>query len=239
MKTKTIPAIGAGIILNLIPALILTAGAQQIDIPGIFNTGVDDSGNLLAAGSVDPNWTITSSPVSSTPIAALVVSPLNKGWEANTASSQWINATGVGNDVEPAGLYIYTLTFSLAGYDPSTASILAEWVSDNNSEIYLNGADTGISNNTNGFKPFKLFSLTSGFVDGENTLQFYVNQIPQGPGGGSDPEGLQVDVLNASAQAVPEPATATLALAALSMFGGIRILSNKAARRAMANATPR
>jgi hypothetical protein len=232
MKRKLILSVGAGLILNLIPALALTASAQ-VTIPGLFNTGVDDSGNLLSAGQTDPNWTITSSPVSSGAIPALVCSDLNKSWVANTTSSQWINATGDGNDLEPGGLYIYTLTFSLTGFDPSTASILGKWASDNNSDVYLNGVDTGISNSTNGFSPFKLFEITSGFVEGENELQFYVNQIPPGPKGDADPEGLQVNFIDASAEAVPEPAAITLLLIGLSMLG-IRILNHKDGKRAKA-----
>jgi hypothetical protein len=217
MKTKIILSIGAGFILAL-------TGNAQINIPGVFSTGVDDSGNLLSAGAADPYWTISSSPDGAVP--AFVTASRNKSWVANTSSSQWINATGLGDEIEPTGLYIYTLTFSLNGFDPSTAQITGEWASDNQSEIFLNGSNTSFANGgTNGFKSLAPFSITSDFVTGENELQFYVTQIP--PTGKMDPEGLQVDIFSATADPVPEPVT--LSLFALSMLG-IYVIKKRTAR---------
>lgn len=207
MKTKVFLSLGASFILSL-------TGNAQINIPDVFSTGVDNSGNLLSAGETDPHWTISSSPDGAVP--AIVTADRNKSWVANTGSSEWINATGIGTGIEPTGLYVYTLTFSLSGFDPSTAQITGEWASDNQSEIFLNGINTGFANDgTNGFKSLAPFSLTSDFVAGENELQFYVTQIP--PSGVNDPEGLQVDILNAIADPVPEPVT--LSLLALSTAG--------------------
>lgn len=206
MKTKIIVSIGACFILAL-------TGDAQINIPGVFSTGVDDSGSLLSAGETDPHWTISSSPDGAVP--AIVTANLNKRWIANTGSSEWINATGLGDDTEPVGIYVYTLTFSLNGFDPSTAQIAGQWASDNQGEIFLNGINTGISNGTNGFESFAPFSLTSDFVAGENELQFYVTQLA--PSGKEDPEGLQADIFSATADPVPEPAT--LSLVALSVLG--------------------
>jgi len=203
---KIISVMGACLILALM-------GNAQTSIPGVFSTGVDDSGNLLSAGQTDPHWTISSSPDGAMP--ALVTASLNRNWIANTASSQWINATGLGDGTEPAGTYIYTLMFSLKGLNPSTAQIMGEWASDNQSEIFLNGINTGISNGTNGFASFALFSTADDFVSGENELQFYVTQDP--PSGKEDPEGLQVNIFSATATPVPEPALSSLF--ALSMLG--------------------
>ncbi len=207
MKTKILLSAGAFFILVL-------TGNAQINIPGVFSTGVDDSGNLLPTGETDPHWTISSSPDGTVP--ALVTADRNKSWVANTSSSEWINATGDGAGIEPTGLYIYTLTFSLNGFDPATAQITGEWASDNQSEIILNGINTSFANDgTNGFKSLTPFSITSDFVAGENELQIYVTQIP--PTGKNDPEGLQVDILSAIADPVPEPAM--LSLFAVSILG--------------------
>ena len=191
------------IILSLGACFILAlTGNAQTTIPGVFSTGVDDSGNLLAAGQTDPSWTISSSPLGA--VSALAVTSLNKNWVANTASSEWINANGIGQGPAPAGLYIYTLTFSLNGFDPSSAQITGQWASDNESEIYLNGIDTGFSNSSDEFGALDPFSITGDFVAGENQLQFYVTQ---NAGDGTNPEGLQVNIISATAEPVPEPST--------------------------------
>lgn len=193
--------------------ILALTGNAQTSIPGVFSTGVDDSENLLSAGQPDPHWTLSSSPIGAVP--ALVTASLNRNWVQNTSSSEWINVTGLGDGTEPAGLYIYTLVFSLNGFEPSTAQITGEWASDNQSEIFLNGINTGVSNGTEGFASLAPFSITSGFEPGENELQFEVTQDP--PSGKEDPEGLQVNVFSATADAVPEPTT--LSLFALSMLG--------------------
>ncbi|HEV2456643.1 MAG TPA: PEP-CTERM sorting domain-containing protein [Verrucomicrobiae bacterium] len=201
--------------------ILALTGNAQTSIPGVFSTGVDDSGNLLSAGQTDPYWTISSSPLGA--VSALAVTSLDKNWVANTASSEWINANGMGQGPAPAGLYIYTLTFSLNGLAPSTAQITGEWASDNSSEIFLNGINTGFSDTSTGFKAFGPFSITNDFVAGENELQFYVTQDPDAPGGSGkgNPEGLQVNIFSATAEPVPEPTT--LSLFALSMLGYISI----------------
>jgi hypothetical protein len=178
----------------------------QINLTNVFSTGVNNSGDVLSSGQTDLHWTITSSPIGAT--SALAASP-EHDWTANTSSSGWINATGVGEteDIEPAGIYIYTLTFSLSGFNPSTATISGEWASDNASEIFLNGVDTGFSNPADEFGALDSFSLTNDFVSGENELQFYVTQDS---GDGINPEGLQVNILSATAEPVPEPSIFSL-----------------------------
>ena len=177
-------------------------GVLYTSIPGVFSTGVDDSGSLLSVGSIDPHWSIVASPVGSS--APKVTDPFYM-WLGNTPSSEWINGGGSSNYSPPAGVYDFTLTFSLAGFDPSTAQISGQWASDNESDIYLNGLDTGISNSGIapwGFSNFTSFTLTDGFVAGENTLTFAVTQDPDNVQ--VNPTGLQVDILSAVA-AVPEP----------------------------------
>lgn len=180
-----------------------------VTVPGVFSTGVDDSGNLLAAGQTDPHWTIASSPTG--PIPALAVANPN-GRATTTPTSGLINATGQLQDIEPVGLYIYTLTFSLSGFDPSSAQISGEWASANASQIYLNGISTGYSNPAGGLRLLDPFSITTGFVSGENELQLYVTQPPTP---GPEPDGLQVAIFSATADPVPEPGTITLTLTLL------------------------
>lgn len=79
--------------------------------------------------------------------------------------------------------------------------------------------DTGFLNTDQGFRAFGQFSITNDFLAGENELQFYVTQNPDAPNGSGkgNPEGLQVNILSATAQPVPEPAI--LSLLTLSLLG--------------------
>jgi hypothetical protein len=195
----------------------------QSTLTDVFSTGVDSSGNVLSAGQLDPHYTITSSPIGAVP--ALAVSPIPE-WAANTPTSGWVNATGDANGIEPPGTYVYTLLFSLTGLDPSTAQIAGQWTSDNSAEIFLNGVDTGFSVATNGFGVLIPFSITSGFVSGQNKLQFFVTQDPLSGDAILNPEGLQVDISSATAMPVPEPAAISLlGLSGFLLLG--RFLKNK------------
>ena len=190
----------------------------QGTLPGVYSTGVDASGNVLPAGQTDPHYTITSSPLGATSATTVAFMPVE--WAANTASSGWINATGSGNDIEALGNYTYTLSFSMNGFDLSTAEISGEWTSDNESEIFFNGVDTGFFSGTNGFGAFSPFSITNGFVSGQNQLQFVVTQ--EGGSGPINPEGLQVNITSATASPVPEPATFSLLGLAGLLLGKLR-----------------
>jgi len=75
--------------------------------------------------------------------------------------------------------------------------------SDNLVQILLNGADTGMG--ASDFDHFTGFQITSGFVQGINTLDFVVTNIDCGPAC-VNPTGLRVEY---SVAEVPEPATFT------------------------------
>ncbi len=183
---------------------INAVAATYTTIPGVFSTGVDSAGTVLPVGTTDPHWTITSSPAGAAPALATTV---NFMWMGNGASSAWINASGAGDDNAPAGTYVYTLVFSLAGFDPTTAVISGQWTSDNGSTIYLNGVNTGITHSLPWeFTRFDPFQLNSGFIAGMNTLSFAVDQQDAT---GINPEGLQVDITSALA-VVPEPGSPAL-----------------------------
>jgi hypothetical protein len=176
------------------------------NIPGVFSTGVDNFGALLPVGTVDPHYTIAASPFGS--IFARTTTT-HHDWIANTASSRWINVTASGTDIAVPGIYEYTLTFSLVGFDHTSAAINGTWASDNDSKIFLNGVDTFLSNPISQFGALVPFTLNSGFVAGINELRFVVNNLPSSPSDTSSPTGLQVNVLDTFVQ-VPEPASFTL-----------------------------
>ncbi len=201
-------------------ALLLPGGAFADPIT-IFNTGLDSSSALLAPGSVDPHWTITfSSGIFPGPDAFVPDDdsgfPFSPGfWFDNGPASQWIapaldEELGVDMEYGFDALYIYSATFDLTGFIPSTASLSGLWASDNQTLlILLNMSDTGIPPNCADsiadltcFSMFHPFSITSGFVDGVNTLDFVVLN-------GFGPSGLRVEI-EGTASPVPEPASLIL-----------------------------
>src|SRR6185503_20922978 len=105
-------------------AIATTATADPI--PGLFNTGVNTNGALLAAGAVDPHYRLVQSADAAFlgPDARVV----NEGfpippWLANGPGSKWIApqaAQGTGNQ---PGDYKYRITFDLSSLDQFTAVI--------------------------------------------------------------------------------------------------------------------
>jgi hypothetical protein len=126
----------------------LSAGAAlagtATSVSGLYYSGVNNSGGLLAGGTTDPHWSVTyastnggSSANAAYEGAAYVVSASNvsgSSWASNTSSAQWITAPGAtnssggnkntGGDYLPGtgtgvgsneGIYYYTLSFTVNG----------------------------------------------------------------------------------------------------------------------------
>ncbi|MHB8861487.1 MAG: hypothetical protein ACYC6N_03715 [Pirellulaceae bacterium] len=123
------------------------------------------------------------------------------------SNSQWINRTRVGTDNLLAGWYHYQTTFDLTDFVLSTVRIDGSWATDNQSQIWLNGAYTDVSKGLRGFEQMADFSLTSGFISGMNTLEFRVYNDPGSPAGNNS-TGLQVQIVSA-AGVVPTPSALT------------------------------
>lgn len=153
----------------------------------------------------------------------------------NTTYSQsrldWIADEADGS--QPGGVgnwtfFVFRQTFDLAGYKPGTANLTFRWAADDSGEIV---ADRGswipaFSLNGGAFTTYPgstpdhriptygfcdWISLTSGFVEGINTIDFYV----QG-NGMTDGFGLQVQSF--TADAVPGPAGFVLCIS-MGMIG--------------------
>jgi hypothetical protein len=202
-------------------ACFMAAGPVQADnIPSLFNTGVDSSGNPLADGTIgDPHYTLISVPAGSTTDIRVRTSaggfPIPP-YLGDDSLSAWI---GPNNDAQvdgPVGQYDYHTTFDLTGLLPGTASISGVWATDNEGvDILINGVSTGNTIGTIGnpqfssFDSFHSFSITSGFQPGLNTLDFLVFN----DGG---PTALRVE-MTGSANVIPEPAT--LSLLSIGAFG--------------------
>jgi hypothetical protein len=192
-------------------------------ITTLFNTGVDSTGTPLPHGTVgDSHYSLISVPSGSTSATRIITSaggfPIGPYIGDNTLSA-WI---GPNNDDDlngPVGAYTYRTTFDLTGFNPSTASIMGGWTTDNDGlDILINGTSLGFTTPFTAFASgFFAFSVTSGFVSGVNTLDFVVSN-----GGG--PTALRVEATGTASPAtspVPIPAAAWLFGSALLGLTGI------------------
>lgn len=172
-----------------------TTHAVAVPIPGLYNTGINDLGTPLALGVSDDHYIMTG------PIPGAVAVSKHGLWTTAPAGSVWIAPTN-GNVSDPGGNYDYILTFDLTGLDPTSATVQGQWATDNDSEIFLNGVNTGNTRGLWGFTTLLDFTLSSGFVSGINTLEFRVINVPSTA---LNPTGLLVANLHG------ETTTATVA----------------------------
>jgi len=200
----------------VVAALLASTSANAaVPIAGLCNTGRDAScsgpGTL---GAQDQNW-VMSSPEDG---VAYDGDPVHPNWIQNDSTSYWLTPTAVGDaslDPSSDGLYSYTLAFSLAGFNPATASFAGRFAVDNAVDsIVLNGLTLGASGGT--FNAWTAFGASTGFVDGLNTLTFNTRNFGQPSG---NPAGLRVEFDSSSVTAVPEPATWALMLIGFGAVG--------------------
>jgi hypothetical protein len=184
---------------------------------GAVPLSLHGTGEGLAQGASDPNWTVIL-PDSTLFGPAISATDPNGGWIAPTPPSTWISV--VGRDSVPVGVYEYATTFTIAsGLDPATAQISGNWWSDEpqlNNGIYLNGVRVSDFPGAVWFDPDPanaFFAITSGFVSGVNTLSFRVENTG-GPG------GMLIQDLTGSARSTGAPdGGATVALLGLGIIG--------------------
>lgn len=166
-----------------------------VPVPGIFGTGLDATGALLADGDVDPHYTMTSSPDGDFPgpeaYAINAVWPIQAGvWLLNGPASRWIGPQASQTTGNAPGDYTYHTEFDLTGIDLAKFRLIGGWTSDNaGTAVLLNGTATGLSN-TGAFGSLTPFTITTGFANGVNTLDFVVNNA----GDALNPTGLRVDL---------------------------------------------
>jgi hypothetical protein len=184
-------------LVTLFGVACIPALADNIVINNTGSTG----GVALPTGVTDPNYSLVSAP-SGVTLTAITTVP-NAAWTPNTASADWISPGSSGNTSWPAGTYDYQTIFNLsAGENPATAQLSGMWTSDNDSCIFLNGANTGDCIGPGAFGSLNAFSITSGFVTGSNTLTFVVNNL-----GG--PSGVIAEV-SGTVSSTPEPSSLLL-----------------------------
>jgi len=143
-------------------------------------------------------------------------------WVVPGDNARWIGPKPFEPTLSDAdGWYIYELKFNITGTAPSNVSINGKWATDNSGEIWLNGVLMAAMGGTDsayvGFASLADFALTSGFVSGQNTLQFKVYNFPQVEG---NPTGLLVTDMGAVV--VPAPGAILLGVMGTSMVGWLR-----------------
>jgi hypothetical protein len=198
----------------------------------IFNTSVDNSGNLLSAGSSDSHYSLLLNPASNSSTAFVVagVGVMVPGWLPNTGNSQWISPVAnplsesvPGKNNSEHFDYIFRTSFSLPS-DFSGAFLTGQWAADDadsgggilRSEILLNGLSTGNTAYPGGGSTWSSFYIDSGFIPGTNYLDFVVYNLV-------GPTGIQVQV---SGAVVPEPPALYLfisGLFCLAIAGGLKL----------------
>jgi hypothetical protein len=143
--------------------------------------------------------------------AVNLTTPGRADWIGDVASG---NHGGIGNWT----YFVFRQTFDLTGYDPTSANLTIRWAADDSGEIFasrgswipafkLNGG--GLVNYPGSTPDNRLFtynlstpqSITSGFVAGLNTIEFYVQ-------GNGQTDGFSLEVV--SFTAVPTPGSAAL-----------------------------
>jgi hypothetical protein len=187
------------------------AGAQAV--PGLYNTGTDNSNVALVGGNgvTDPHYVIVTS-TSPGFDGASAVTYFNPAYAPDDANSRWISLTSTGT---PGGNTTdYRLTFDLTGFDSATAIITGSWGADNAGTMALNGVLTG--NTTPGFSTLTPFTVNSGFVGGINFFDFFVTDF-------GAPTALRVDDLafqgSPAIGGVPEPSTWAMMILGFGLVG--------------------
>ena len=177
------------------------ATADPLPIEGLFNTGVDEFGNVLATGQLEQNYTMTGP---SSPAQVMTPHPFYIGAPAGSA---WIGPAS-GDVTSPDGDYTYSIMFDMTGLDIATAMISAQVSSDNTTRVLFNDNLLSFDNGSRGYLTLTDLLIEDGFMSGLNTLSFVVSNEPYE---GINPSGLLIANLVGSAMAhVPEPATAAL-----------------------------
>lgn len=170
-------------------------------IDTLFNSGVNEFGQVLASGLSDPHYVLTDSAYSTPPppdISATVMAN-HPAWLGNDTNSCWIGPQSSGSTGIPPGAYHYRTIFDLSDVDSETAQLaLRVAVDDEMPNVLLNGVDLGISHS--GFSAFStFFNISDGFVDGTNTLDFYtVNN-----GTSNNPGGFRVEASGTANKSMP------------------------------------
>lgn len=170
----------------------------ESDIPNLFSTKLDASGNKLSPGQPDRDYINHA-----TGLPVIAMQP-HTAWAPEDNNSGWIGISAQGTDSQPPGQYNFKTTFDLSGSNYSTAEISFRVAVDNElDDVLINGASTGIT--VPGYAALSgPFTIDSGFLPATNELQFLFTNWDSGP----NPMGLRLEMngtvdRNANATQIP------------------------------------
>lgn len=170
-------------------------------IPSAFSTGLDATGVPVIAGGADPHYWLTASAQSTPPPPALPATVIQNhpAWLANDALSGWLGPVNPGTANVNVGNYNYRTTFTLEGFEPTTASLTFSFGADNRlTDVRLNGSSRGWS--YAGFSALSsAFTLTGSFLALTNTLDF----LTANDGTGPNPAGFRVRLASTARRRLP------------------------------------
>ncbi len=164
------------------PTEAVATSSSALAVTGLFATGVDAAGARLAIGTTDPHYVLSSNDANFPGPDALTVNPAG-GWAGAGANSRWISVEASTTGAM-GGVYTYTTTFTLAGVDPTTATLSGQWACDDSCVLELNGTQVA-SKPTPAWTLVANFTVPAGspFQLGVNTLAFVTSNTTGGPTG--------------------------------------------------------
>jgi hypothetical protein len=183
------------IALALAATAIGSVAQTPIRVPGLCNTGVDNSREVLPLLSLEQHYTVSGAATNAYVVPPVYDPARSWFWAPAPAGSAWIgpNSTTNTSSPDPVGVYHYVLKFDLTGFDVARVKVSGYWMTDNAATLLLNGKDTGFNKEADGFHQLDSFTITSGFLPGLNSLEFRVENEDIGP----NPTGLVVGGLAA------------------------------------------
>jgi len=210
MRFTRIFSVGQAAILAVALGLGTCGGtASATVISGLYSSGVDSSGNLIATGATDTHWTVVASPTWNSTAnyyngaaLAYTIDAWSYAPAQSSPNSQWITMpNGEGTNFWPPlgtpvrgtpGWYTYETSFTLPA-NVLSATITGKFVGDNAAVIKLNNVQASYGTVTDGFLPF---TMTSGFQAGTNLVDVFVQNTGEQsqPADYPNPTGMQVQL---------------------------------------------